>query len=292
MRQYYPSVVEVFEESIKKPPKEKKRTLKKKDDTVPDKPKRKYTKKVKKLVDVEMANLSGNLNKINLSSKGDMNSCKANVSVSVNKLKRKLKTKEKQKTIDSFIANKKRKSGKKRLQSLSYSFKNLSLKCSTNDDPYEIMINSKTDDKENKAENKHLLSTLNVSDSDFPENDLSDIIDKIVNRAPVTKTAKVENNILKLVFDKYSTPKKCRGKKSVLKEIRNNCSTPNDSPIRRSSFRFANMSNNSLKSTVNTSYFFEKWTDDRDAFELSMDLKHNSLDCDVTVDYSLPDVRL
>lgn len=292
MRQFYPEVVSTYEESIKKPPKEKKTRAKQKKDTNElDKPKRKYNKKVKKAIDTELINLSGSLKNLSISKKPELNTSKLNVSVSVSKLKRKMKTRSKgQKTIDSFIANKRRKSSKKSMQSMRKSFKNLSINfCDYSESKYQ---------KEN-MENKNLLSMLGKSESHIEEIDLSDIIDNIVSSAPVTKTAKVDSNIYKLVFDKYSTPQKI--KKNILHQIHNNCSTPKDSPKRRNSFKFiprnvSKLSNQSLSSKVNTSYFFDKLSEDRDAFEISMEYKHKSaiisIDCDTTVDYSLPEIHV
>lgn len=294
MRRYYPEVVDAYEESIKKPPKEKKtRVKKKKEDDNPDKPKRKYTKKIKKVIDTEMVNLSGSLRKLDLSNKVcELNSSKANVSVSVNKLKRKLKTnsKKKQKTIESFIAKKRKKSCEKSLNILRFSFKNMSIK----DDVYLDTFPNENicDDKEN-----HLLSMLDATVDDDNESDLSDIIDNIVSRSTNVKTAKVNNNLVKLVFqNKFSTPRKSVLRKSILSEIHNHCSTPNGSPIRRNSFNFkSNVLNSSCQSKVSTSYFFDKLTEDRDAFEMSIEYNKSviaSKDCDTTVDYSLPDVCL
>ncbi|XP_063828371.1 flap endonuclease GEN [Ostrinia nubilalis] len=303
MRQYYPELVEAYEESIKKPPKEKKtRAKKKKDDNQPEKPKRKYTKKTKKVIDTDVANLSGSFRNIDLSTKAcDLNSSKANLSVSVNRLKRKLKTnsKKKQKTIESFIAKKRKKSIGSTVNSLRCSLKNMSIKDAPEDMYREFLdANSfqceknpiKCDDKEN-----HLLSMLDATiDDDDNENDLSDIIDNIVSRTSHAKTAKMNNNLVRLVFqNKFSTPRKSVLRKSVLNEIHNHCSTPNGSPIRRSSFNFKQSLNNSRQSKVNTSYFFDKLTEDRDAFEMSVEYNKSVVsikDCDTTVDYSLPDV--
>ncbi|XP_028159511.1 flap endonuclease GEN isoform X2 [Ostrinia furnacalis] len=305
MRQYYPELVEAYEESIKKPPKEKKtRAKKKKDDNQPEKPKRKYTKKTKKVIDTDVANLSGSFRNIDLSTKAcDLNSSKANLSVSVNRLKRKLKTnsKKKQKTIESFIAKKRKKSIGSTVNSLRCSLKNMSIKDAPEDmyreflkaDSFQCEKNPiKCDDKEN-----HLLSMLDATiDDDDNENDLSDIIDNIVSRTSHAKTAKVNNNLVRLVFhNKFSTPRKSVLRKSVLNEIHNNCSTPNGSPIRRNSFNFKHSLNNSRQSKVNTSYFFDKLTEDRDAFEMSVEYNKSVVsikDCDTTVDYSLPDVCL
>ncbi|CAH0600280.1 unnamed protein product [Chrysodeixis includens] len=293
MRKYYPQVVEAYEESIKKPPKEKKtRTRKKKENDNPDndtKPKRKYTRKPKNIKATEQ---------LNASKTGEVknsNTSVLNVNVPVNKLKRKIKNNtKKQKTLHSFIASKKRRTSKKSMQSLRQSFRKMSITC---DYPDLAPItkdckisNDLDDDKENKDVNKHYLSLLNSSD-DEDVSDLSDIINKIVKRSPKTKTAKVDNCLVRLVFDKYSTPKKKILRKSVLDQVHNNCSTPNDSPIRKSRFRISNNFNNSIISKVNTSYFFDKLTEDGDAFEMSLEqgpVAHS----DSTVEYSLPDVCL
>ncbi|XP_004924708.1 flap endonuclease GEN isoform X1 [Bombyx mori] len=268
MRQFYPKIVEAFEESIKKPLKAKKsRTKKKKEEKEniqEDKPKRRYNRKPKNNVEILI------LNESNKHSKFESNSSKLNVSVSVNKLKRKLKNTKKstQKTMDSFIAKKKKKSLRNSLVlSVRRSFKNLSIA---------------EDKKINK--NKNFLSILNKSD-ELDHSDLSGIIETIISRSPVVETAKVENKTFKLVFDKYSTPTKFALRKTVLSDIQNNCSTPKDSP--KNSF------NASMKSKLNTSYFFDKLTEERDAFEMSLDYKHNSaviVEYDKTLDYSLPEV--
>ncbi|XP_059049054.1 flap endonuclease GEN isoform X2 [Achroia grisella] len=296
MRQYYSEVVESYEDSIKKPPKVKKARAKKKDKDDNEKPKRKYNKKVKKLIDTDIINLSDAMKSLNVSTKvPELNSSKTNVSVSVNKLKRKLKTNTKkgQKTIDSFITTKKRKSIKKAMHSLRRSLDNMSLITK----PNEFECHENINEKENRNETKNLLNLSNLSTDNIQESDLSDLIDNIVTRSPITKTATVDNNLVKLIFNtKYSTPKKPI-RKSMLKEIHNNCSTPKDSPIRRSSItRNPNNFNIVIHSDINTSYFFDKFTDERDAFEISMEYKHKSaimcLDCDQTIDYSLPDVCL
>ncbi|XP_053600966.1 flap endonuclease GEN isoform X2 [Plodia interpunctella] len=294
MRQYYPELVDAYEESIKKPPKVKK-TRATKNKGGADRPKRKYNRKVKKLIDVEIANLSGSLKNLDLTAKTtEINSSKNNVSVCVNKLKRKFKsTKGRQKTIDSFIAQKKRKSIEKAMHSVRCSLNNISI-----NDPNELVHSDNMSDKENRNDIIRLLSTSCASDSgdDIDESDLSDLIDKIVKRPPSTKTARVENNLVKLIFDnKFSTPKKSK-RNSVLKQA-NYISTPKESPIRRNSFKLCvNNSNVSLLSKVNTSYFFDKLTEDRDAFEMSLEYKHKSaiisLDYDTTVEYSLPDICL
>lgn len=170
--------------------------------------------------------------------------------------------------MDSFIAKKKKKSLRNSLVlSVRRSFKNLSIA---------------EDKKINK--NKNFLSILNKSD-ELDHSDLSGIIETIISRSPVVETAKVENKTFKLVFDKYSTPTKFALRKTVLSDIQNNCSTPKDSP--KNSF------NASMKSKLNTSYFFDKLTEERDAFEMSLDYKHNSaviVEYDKTLDYSLPEV--
>lgn len=364
MRKYYPDIVEAYEESIKKPPKERKtRARKKKDNDNTDKPKRKYNRKTKNVAPVE--DLNESMKTLELKNTEQNNSV-LNVSVPINKLKRKIRNNNKkgQKTLTSFLASKKRRTSKKLIQSMRHSFKNISLKCpddADNDNNVPNNVNDYLDDlfdgKENievneppinlaQFDNKHYLSMLNQTDDDIDEADLSDIIDKIVARSPEVKTAKVGNNLVKLVFDKYSTPKKFNIRKSILSEIQNNCSTPNDSPLAKSKFRFSinspvqkgdfystpkgnpvkskfrfstnspihksilNLSknnssrksnnnysvgsyNNSVIGKVNTSYFFDKLTEDGDAFEMS--LEHKSavvVHLDSTVDYSLPDVCL
>ncbi|KAL0895644.1 hypothetical protein ABMA27_011725 [Loxostege sticticalis] len=315
MRRYYPEIVEAYEESVKKPPKEKKtRAKKKKDDDNPDKPKRKYTKKTKTVIDTEIVNVSGSLRNLNLST--NLNSSKANLSVSVNKLKRKLKTnsKKKQKTIESFIAKKRKKSCEKAVNSLRCNFQNMSIR---NDNLFSDFMNpdpfpnkSICDDhvKENdpfpnkiisddNVKENHLLSMLDATADDVNESDLSDIIDNIVSRSSNVKTAKVNNNLVKLVFqNKFSTPRKSILRKSILNEIHNHCSTPNGSPIRRYSFNFkANELNSFCQSKANTSYFFDKLSEGKDAFEMSVEYNKSVIslkDCDTTVDYSLPDVCL
>lgn len=346
MRQYYPELVAAYEESIKKPAKEKKtRGRKKKDEeqVKPDKPKRKYNRKPKTAI----TNLNESMKALELA---EHNTSKHNVSVKVNKLKRKIKNDKKgtQKTIDSFIA-KKRKSATKLMESLRNSFRNMSI---PNDASF-------TDDKENEM--PHWLSMFDKSAEEIPESDLSDIINNIISKPSTSKTVKVNNNLVKLIFN--NSPMKIESKR-VLSEIRNNCSTPNDSPVRRkpifspkmtpqnspirrnsilsrkittenspvrrnpiistettlenslirrnsvviermktknSTIRrnsvfgenFASTSlNNSKFSNVNTSYFFDKMTGDCDAFEMSLEHKSAviNLDCDTTMEYSLPDV--
>uniref|UniRef100_A0A2A4JQE6 XPG-I domain-containing protein n=1 Tax=Heliothis virescens TaxID=7102 RepID=A0A2A4JQE6_HELVI len=293
MHKYYPEVVEAYEESIKKPPKEKKtRTRKKKDNenTNTDKPKRKYTKKPKNAVPVDSVNASMKATGTNTSA--------LNVSVNVNRLKRKIKnnTKKGQKTLTSFIASKKRRTSKQVMQSLRKSFKNISLACEDNilvaDDNWQIEDRQFDTKKENKP-NTHYLSMLNKTDDEIEDIDLSDIIDNIISRPPEVKTATVDNKLVRLVFEKYSTPKKMSLRKSVLTQVHNNCSTPRDSPVRKSNFRFSIHSNdNSMIGKVNTSYFFDKLTEDGDAFEMSLEHKDAAVHLDSTLEYSLPAVRL
>ncbi|KAF9814228.1 hypothetical protein SFRURICE_019503 [Spodoptera frugiperda] len=293
MRKYYSDLVETYEESIKKPVKDKKtRGRKKKEDNEnanPDKPKRKYNRKPKNIDPI--GNIDASINTIGLKNK-DSNTSALNVSVKVNKLKRKIKTNTKkgQKTLTSFIANKKRKASEKLMQSLRQSFRNLSV-CDDyaipdeNDAKFDEFLN---DNKENKL-TAHNLSLLNQTGEES-EGDLSAIIDGIVSRAPDVKTMPIDNKLVRLVFEKYSTPKKMSMRKSVLNQIHNNCSTPRDSPVRKNSLRFSN-NNNSMISKVNTSYFFDKLTEDGDAFEMS--LEHKSVvQLGSTVEYSLPEVFL
>lgn len=291
VQKYYPTLVEEYEKSIKKPVKEKNPRGRKKKDLdeqgKPEKPKRKYSKKVKELIN-DVENLSRSLDAMNIS-KTKINTSKANVSVKVNKLKRKQKKTiiKKQKTIESFI-NKRRKS---KIESLRYSFRDS--KCD-NDDEFDLITNEY---KENKAEAKPSANIINLTKDEINDSDLSDIVDKIVKKAPVSKTAKVDNNTVRLIFErKFSTPKKSAFRKSVLNEICNNCSTPRDSPARRESFS-NNFSKDSI-SKVNTSYFFDKLTDDCDAFEMSLDNKRTDYDSDktedynVTIDISLPNCQI
>ncbi|RVE50552.1 hypothetical protein evm_004779 [Chilo suppressalis] len=304
MRQFYPAVVEVYEDSIKKPPKEKKTRAKKKTDVEnPEKPKRKYNKRVKKLIDTEMVNLSGSLKKLDLTDTApDLNTSKANVSVSINKLKRKIKSnskKGKQKTIDSFIGKKRRKSSKKTMNMGSCSFKKI---CDEYDNANDDLVQTeRVKDVKNNTHNKEnifSISMLNDSEGDVNGSDISDIIDNIVKRPPEINAIRVDNNLMKLVFETRNTPKKTILRKSVLNHIRNNCSTPKQSSVKGRNSNKDNIDNEIEKVSycaVNTSYFFDKLTDNRDAFEMSLDYKHKSaiiVDCDTTVDYSLPDVRL
>lgn len=336
MHKFYPNVVEAYEESIKKPPKEKKtRTRKKKENDNPDKSKRKYNRKPKVVPLINDLNKSMKVLDLKAT---EHNTSAANVSVSVKTLKRKIKnnTKKGQKTITSFIASKKRRTSKKVIQSLTQSFNNISLKARDEDEyPAPKHMNDYLDDlfdqKENalpiveRTDDKHYLSMLNKTDDDVGESDLSDIIDKIVTRTTDVKTTKVENNLVRLVFN-YTTPRKMSMRKSILTDIQNNCSTPNDSPAGKNKFRFSvnsplqrnkvnstprfnnspinkNMSrinvdddcnlNLSEVSRVNTTNFFDKPTEDADVFEMT--LAHRSgvvVHLDSTVDYSLPEICL
>ncbi|KOB75734.1 Uncharacterized protein OBRU01_06797 [Operophtera brumata] len=280
MRQYYPDLVYAYEESVKKPTKEKKaRGRKKKDEQNPDKPKRKYIRKPKD-VDIEILNDSLRILELNCS--------KTNTSVSVSKLKRKIKKNTKkgsQKTIESFLAKKRKRSHIESMMSLRNSLKNMSL--------MQDIPNENSKDKENKRTTDNWLSILDKTGDDENESDLSDIIERMVTKPRKTKTVKVDNKLVRLVFDNYSTPKKLR--KSILTEIQNRCSTPKDSPRRKSVMNLksgTNSLNNSVISKVNTSFFFDKLTEDRDAFEMSLGHKSAVINLDDTVDYSLPDVCL
>ncbi|KAF9415226.1 hypothetical protein HW555_007102, partial [Spodoptera exigua] len=248
-----------------------------------------YEEKPKNIDPVD--NINASIKSLGLKDK-ETNSSILNVSVKVNKLKRKIKTNTKkgQKSLNSFIVNKKRKANDKLIQSLRQSFKNMSV-CDDymstphkNDDKFNEFL---SDNKENKL-SAHCLSLLNKT-GDESDGDLSAIIDGIVSRSPELKTVPIDNKLVRLVFEKYSTPKKMSMRKSILNQIHNNCSTPRDSPVRKKSLRFS--SNNSMISKVNTSYFFDKLTEDGDAFEMS--LEHKSVvQLDSTVEYSLPEVFL
>ncbi|CAH2237461.1 jg12794 [Pararge aegeria aegeria] len=291
MRQYYPDLVEKYEESIKKPPKEKKTRGRKKKDN-PDqfqeqnnKPKRKYHRKPKQLKDAALINLNESLRNLNLTNK-EFNSSKSNVSVSINSLKRKIKnsTKIKNKnTIESYLQPRKKRKSSKLMQSLRNSFKN-------DNDPFNPQYFEAADnDKENINKEKHLLSMFNMSEEDMNENDLSAIVDNIVSRAPTVTTAKVNSNFVKLIFENKQLS---RMSTLTQKFGQNNCSTPKNSPPKKGR-HVTNASIRSSTSKANTSYFFDKLTDERDAFEISMEYKHKiaciNLDCDATLDYSVLD---
>lgn len=220
--------------------------------------------------------------------RAELNNSKANVCVKVSRLKRKLnKAKAKnQKTIESFIS--KRRKSKKLMDSLRCTFNDI--KCD-NDEEFDVVTSNlpllEVEKKENGSVTKASKSVINISDDIIHESDLSDIVDDIIQRAPITKTATVANNVMRLVFDrKFSTPKKKAFRSSVLKEIHNNCSTPRDSPNRTQNF--TNISKTSI-GIVNKSYFFEKLTEDCDAFEMSLNnTSVNDIDSDRTENYSVP----
>ncbi|XP_047523143.1 flap endonuclease GEN isoform X1 [Pieris napi] len=329
MKEFYPELVEAYEESIKKPPKVKKTREKKTADPKTDKPKRKYTRKQK------ISNLNNSMKNLSLSKS-------LNLSVSVNKLKRKIKRnakgtienylKKRKSSLNSLSRNESRKKLDKERKSvydqsgdiesrnyenhrdsinnvgnihdlstliglgsksrLVYEAKEIDYekrRKSINDlsniehDKSAIYDILSTDSKANnfekghtygmKAKNKEVdlsaadvikegvfdakdnfdnkENSIHILDTDI-ESDLSGIVDDIVSKAPSFTTAKVNNNLVKLVFQK---------------RIDINCSTPKNSP-RKS----------------RKSYFFDKLVEG-DAFEMS-------LDHDETVDYSLPDIKL
>lgn len=313
MRLYYPELVEAYEESIKKPVKEKKTKGRKKKDkkedvdvvTVDaDKPKKNRNVSVKNKIDKNRS----------------QNSTLGNVSVCVNKLKRKLKAKKGQKTIDSFITNKRRKSSRKLEASFKMTSKifpvnldslisdEFAKNCSIEkDNVYNVDIENNDENHENH-ENKHRLSMLSAMNDDTI--DASDIVESILHRNIETKFAQINNRMYKLVYNKNSTPKKTVNRKS-LASVCINCSTPTESPIRKPSLknianicnRSSDKVNESLKnipncSVNNTSYFFDKLTEERDVFELSMDYTNKyksaviSINSNSTIDYSLPDIQL
>ncbi|XP_047534566.1 flap endonuclease GEN [Vanessa atalanta] len=290
MRRYYPDLVEKYEESIKKPPKEKKtRGRKKKDPDSEDvdqnvKPKRKYNRKPKQVKDIAMSHLNESMKNLSLTNK-DLNCSKAHVSVCVNRLKRKMKNSTKTKvknTIDSYLKPlKKRKS--KLTETLNNSVTNIAIANNSLDN----ILGDVDHNKENISDDKHLLSILDMSAEDVNDIDLSDIVDTIVSRAPKVTTTKVNSNLVKLIFEN----KQINRKSIFANRLHQNCSTPKSSPVRK---RNMNISKRSSISKVNTSYFFDKITDECDAFEMSLEYKYNSvhLDCDATVNYSLPKVCL
>ncbi|CAH2099821.1 unnamed protein product [Euphydryas editha] len=304
MRRYYPDLVEKYEESIKKPPKEKKSKGRKKKDQNPDadqnaKPKRKYNRKPKQITDLAISNLNESMKNLSVTNK-DLNSSKAHVSVCVNKLKRKLKNNTKTKaknTIESYLKPIKRRKSKL-TDTLNFSLKNTSI---ANNNLSNKMYENLEVDKENLqsnvkpsqlSEDKHFLSLLDSSGEEINDIDLSDIVEKIVSRAPKVTTAKVNSNFVKLIFENKQVNKQFI---RVQRLHQNNCSTPKTSPIRKSIYRDMNASRRSSISNVNTSYFFDKITDECDAFEMSIEYKYNSnvlLDCDTTVNYSLSKVLL
>ncbi|CAK1599913.1 unnamed protein product [Parnassius mnemosyne] len=284
MRKYYPDVVESYEESIKKPVKSKKtREKKNKENQDPNKPKRKYNRKKNK-VDVLEA-LNNTLRRLSLDVT-ELNCSKARVSVCVNELKRKLRNNTKKKnTMESYVVSKKRKCNVSKLIQSNSTY--------DNKNKYEEL--RRQQNVVDKLETKGLAdasSFFNASKEDINDSDLSDIVEQIVTRAPVIKTATVNSNLVKLVFENKKVQRKSVIEKNFIK---NNCSTPKSSPVRKSNYN-VNISKCSSTSKINTSYFFDKLTDDRDAFEMSIDYKSSSgvvnIDNDVTVEYSLPDVYL
>ncbi|XP_052737343.1 flap endonuclease GEN [Bicyclus anynana] len=200
MRQYYPDLVEKYEESIKKPPKEKKTKGRKKKDNPDkqeqtDKPKRKYIRKPKQLKDLTLSELNESLKILNITNKDfNSSSCKANVSVSINKLKRKLKNPAKSKTkntIDNYLQPRKKRKSSKLMQSLGDSFRNLSL---VNNESLNLKHFDASINKENLKDNKHLLSMFDMTKDDVDENDLSAIVDDIISKATVTSANVNVNN--------------------------------------------------------------------------------------------------
>lgn len=271
---YYPDIVETYEESIKKPPKKNKVTNRKpKKIDEAEKPKRKYNRK-KVIKDIDVENIRHSLSNVNISCNKEN---KLNVSVKINKLKRKLKENNNrsktQKTIDSFLP-KRRKSYHKLLNSLRNS--------------RHISVDNEVIEGRFNFSSAKNLSLFNLSHDEMAESDLSDIIENIVNNAPKTKTVTVNNEIVKLVFSNKSTPRKSAFRNSILQEIKNNSSTPKQSPIRNKSLNKINLSNVS-NFQMNTSYFFDKFTEECDAFEMSFD-RNNDNNCEDTIHYSLNDL--
>lgn len=286
LQRYYPDIVNAYEETIKKPVREKKsRGRKNKDSEVNEKPKRKYKRKVNKSTREEVVNLLSSAKNDLTNKSSELNTSKVNVKVV--KLKRKMKkccATKGQKTIHSFIANKRRKSSKQ-LHCMQNSFKNLTL--DTNEST------------RNMEPSNHLLSMFKSTIDNNHDSDLSEIVDGIVTRAPLIKTAKLDQNFVKLVFNKHVTPRKSVFRKSALMGLQYNSSTPRGSPIRKSCLKLdpdVSVSSGHFDLQANTSYFFDKLTDDRDAFELSLDQVHTSEAlrdvCENTCDISLPNVRL
>ncbi|XP_072935926.1 flap endonuclease GEN [Epargyreus clarus] len=277
MRQFYPDLVESYEESIKKPPKEKKtkgRKKKDKDDENNEnvKPKRKYNRKIKPIKDLAVQILNDSMKNLSLTAKAlELNSSKAlNVSVSVNRLKRKLKNTSKAKTskntIESYLVRKKIRLSKSK-QSLGRSLQNIS---NINQEYNNFNLDF---DKENVDYN-NILDAFNHSVDDSRESDLSDIVDQIISQAPVAKTAKVNSNLVKLVFQNNLPQMKTCINKVLMK---NNCSTPKSSPLRKS---FVRGSTDNLFDSLykkNTSNFFDKLTEGKDAFEMSVENIHSSI---------------
>lgn len=287
MREYYPKLVEAYEESIKKPPKEKKpKATRKKNPTGKVKSRKKQIQNVN---DNDLDGLNKTFSNMSINTYNKSLN-KSVVSVKVNKLKRKLRsTHDKaktQKTIDSFLP-KRRKSNKLLMRCLRNSLRNISMKKLETEDQIDVNY----ENKENIVgtnEIKHNLSTFDWSCDNYNDSDLSNILDNIVSSAPVTKTAVINNKVVKLVFANHAStpaPKRKSGfRKSVLSEIQKNSSTPKNSPIRNKSFNISSTEN--LPSKINTSYFFEKLTDECDAFEMSIENKNEDY-CNMTVNYSI-----
>ena len=277
MGRYYPNLVEQYEESVRKPPKEKKvRKKKVQADKQNDKPKRKYNRKPKQVQDIAMSILNDSLKNMSISKKSDLNSSKVNVSVSVNKLKRKIRknnTNVKMNTIESYLRPCKKRKSKKD-----------SFNITKNSSFAKTLNQSQRTDKNNLEDKENIVKKPNLSIFDMSEvqdSDLSDIVDQIVSRPPTVTTAKVNSNLVKLIFENKQM-------KSIIDQFHRNCSTPKGSPTR--SFH---MKRRSSVSKGNTSHFFDKLTDERDAFEISLEYKHGAVvDSNDTLDYSLPDLYL
>ncbi|XP_063634670.1 flap endonuclease GEN [Cydia splendana] len=263
LRKYYPDLVEAYEESIKKPQKEKKSGRRRKNDVEEgEKPKRKYNRKVKKLNEKQILNLTDSIRNYDLTNKTPgLNSSK--LSVKVVKLKRKLNNSSNskgQRTVNSFITSKKIRCSKMS-HSLRKSFKNMSLKDENNTN---MFIGLRDDETLVKNKSKHLLNIFKFASESVHGSDLSDIVDDIVAKAPVMKTAKLDQNMVKLVFNKHSTPRKSVFRNSAFIELNYNCSTP------QRNLNKAN-STSEINGDTNKSYFFDKFSEHRDAFELSLE---------------------
>ncbi|XP_068628736.1 flap endonuclease GEN [Battus philenor] len=283
MGEYYPDLVRAYEESIKKPAKVKKtREKKNKENQNVSKPKR---NKKKNAIDV-LETVNNTLKRLSLDATGLDSNNKTQVSISVNKLKRKLRNNTKKKnTIDSYVISEKRKCGDKNV--LQNEQNNLVGSNRERQSPKRMLFTNKT---EVNALNTH-LSFFNNTNEEVNDSDLSNIVDQIVSRAPNTKTATVNNNYVKFIFeDKMELSEKSICQKRF---IQNNCSTPISSPIKKKNM-LMNVIARQSTCKANTSNFFDKLTDDGDAFEMSIEYKSSSvanLD-NLTVDYSLPDVYL
>ncbi|CAK1548486.1 unnamed protein product [Leptosia nina] len=262
MKEFYPDIVDTYEESIKKPVKAKKTRGEKKGNVETDKPKRKYTRKPKlgDDVDAHISEINKSMQNLSISKKTEFDNSKLNVSVNVNKLKRKIKNSRKTKGIENYLVKKKKKN------SLRYS----------------ILKEDQTNkDLGNQSEKElHLLSMLDCT-GDIYESDLSLIVDNIVTAAPSFTTATLNSNLVKLVFEN----KLEKQRKSILADGKLSCSTPKSKGI----FNFSRTS----VSEENTSHFFDK-LGERDAFEISVEYKHKSavVVYDESLDNSLPDIKL